>query len=77
MSYVTAGKEYARDSRYLTTRITADGRDGFPVEAARYRLVVSRACPWGPVTRGGGEWGRGRRVGAMCPGTAPWADAGD
>ncbi|MGW7452947.1 glutathione S-transferase family protein [Streptomyces sp. NPDC054787] len=46
MSYVTRGKEYARDSRYITTRITADGRDGFPVEAGRYRLVVSRACPW-------------------------------
>ncbi|GHB51449.1 glutathione S-transferase [Streptomyces cirratus] len=46
MSYVHAGKEYSRDSRYLTTRITADGRDGFPVESGRYRLVVSRACPW-------------------------------
>ncbi|MEV4948933.1 glutathione S-transferase C-terminal domain-containing protein [Streptomyces sp. NPDC053755] len=40
------GGEYSRDSRYLTTRITADGRDGFPVEPGRYRLVVSRACPW-------------------------------
>ena len=37
---------YTRDSSYLTTRITADGRDGFPVEAGRYRLVVARACPW-------------------------------
>ncbi|MFE2236965.1 glutathione S-transferase family protein [Streptomyces sp. JL2001] len=46
MSYVQHGKEYARDSRYLTTRITADGREGFPVEPGRYRLVVSRACPW-------------------------------
>ncbi|WP_432072833.1 glutathione S-transferase family protein [Streptomyces wuyuanensis] len=46
MSYVNPGGEYARDSRYITTRITADGRDGFPVEAGRYRLVVSRACPW-------------------------------
>ncbi|KOY54789.1 glutathione S-transferase family protein [Streptomyces sp. XY332] len=46
MSYVTRGKEYSRDDRYLTTRITADGRDGFPVEPGRYRLVVSRACPW-------------------------------
>ncbi|OKK21954.1 glutathione S-transferase [Streptomyces sp. CB00455] len=43
---MSAGKGYSRDSRYLTTRITADGRDGFPVEAGRYRLVVSRACPW-------------------------------
>lgn len=46
MSYVNPGGEYARDSRYITTRITADGRDGFPVEAGCYRLVVSRACPW-------------------------------
>ena len=37
---------YDRDTRYISTRITADGRDGFPVEAGRYRLVVSRACPW-------------------------------
>ncbi|MFT7840342.1 glutathione S-transferase C-terminal domain-containing protein [Saccharothrix sp. BKS2] len=26
--------------------MTADGRDGFPVEAGRYRLVAARACPW-------------------------------
>ncbi|GLW32599.1 glutathione S-transferase family protein [Actinoplanes regularis] len=38
--------EYSRDQRYLATRITADGRDGYPVEPGRYRLVVSRACPW-------------------------------
>jgi putative glutathione S-transferase len=38
--------EFNRDSRYITTRITADGRDGYPVEPGRYRLVVSRACPW-------------------------------
>lgn len=37
---------FERDQNYLTTRITADGRDGYPVEADRYRLVVSRACPW-------------------------------
>jgi putative glutathione S-transferase len=37
---------YDRDTKYLTTRITADGRDGFPVEPGRYRLVVARACPW-------------------------------
>ncbi|AXE24481.1 glutathione S-transferase family protein [Streptomyces globosus] len=46
MSYVHAGRDYERDTRYLTTRITADGRDGYPVEPGRYRLVVSRACPW-------------------------------
>ncbi|MDG6101678.1 glutathione S-transferase C-terminal domain-containing protein [Dactylosporangium aurantiacum] len=38
--------EFQRDQRYITTRITADGRDGYPVEPGRYRLVVSRACPW-------------------------------
>jgi glutathionyl-hydroquinone reductase len=39
-------KSFERDTRYIATRITADGRDGFPVEAGRYRLVVARACPW-------------------------------
>ncbi|NGN62374.1 glutathione S-transferase family protein [Streptomyces sp. A7024] len=38
--------EYKRDQNYLTTRITADGRDGYPVEPGRYRLVIARACPW-------------------------------
>jgi glutathionyl-hydroquinone reductase len=38
--------DYQRDTSYLTTRITADGRDGYPVQPGRYRLVVSRACPW-------------------------------
>jgi putative glutathione S-transferase len=38
--------EYNRDQRYISTRITADGRDGYPVEPGRYRLIVSRACPW-------------------------------
>lgn len=45
-SYVNPDGEFTRDQRYIATRITADGRDGFPVEAGRYRLVVSRACPW-------------------------------
>jgi putative glutathione S-transferase len=44
-SYVETGG-FKRDTNYLTTRITADGSEGFPVEAGRYRLVVSRACPW-------------------------------
>jgi putative glutathione S-transferase len=39
-------EEFDRDEDYITTRITADGRDGYPVEPGRYRLVVSRACPW-------------------------------
>ncbi|HST65233.1 MAG TPA: glutathione S-transferase C-terminal domain-containing protein [Mycobacteriales bacterium] len=38
--------EYERDSNYIQDRITADGRDGWPVEPGRYRLVVARACPW-------------------------------
>jgi len=37
---------YRRDQNYIRTRITADGRDGYPVEPGRYRLVVARACPW-------------------------------
>jgi glutathionyl-hydroquinone reductase len=37
---------YERDTTYLDARITADGRDGWPVEPGRYRLAVSRACPW-------------------------------
>jgi len=44
--YSVKGKGYERDSRYITTRITRDGEDGFPVEAGRYRLVAARACPW-------------------------------
>lgn len=44
--YVIPGGEFKRDTNYIETRITADGRDGFPVEAGRYRLIVSRACPW-------------------------------
>ena len=44
--YVIPGGEFNRDSNYIQTRITADGRDGYPVEPGRYRLIVSRACPW-------------------------------
>ena len=44
-SYVSADS-YDRDTSYLSTRITADGRDGWPLEPGRYRLVVSKACPW-------------------------------
>jgi putative glutathione S-transferase len=50
MSYVASGSgsegDFNRDTDYITTRITADGRDGYPVEPGRYRLVVARACPW-------------------------------
>lgn len=44
-SYVEPG-EFKRDTNYITTRITADGRDGYPVTPDRYRLVAARACPW-------------------------------
>ena len=44
-AYVDKG-EFSRDTNYITTRIAADGRDGYPVEPGRYRLVVARACPW-------------------------------
>ena len=43
-SYVE--ESYQRDTRYLADRITADGREGWPVQPGRYRLIVSRACPW-------------------------------
>ncbi|MFJ2296500.1 glutathione S-transferase family protein [Streptomyces sp. NPDC087894] len=39
-------KPFKRSRSHFADRITADGRDGWPVEAGRYRLVVSRACPW-------------------------------
>ena len=43
---VAESGEFARDRNYIASRITADGRDGYPVEPGRYRLIVSRACPW-------------------------------
>jgi glutathionyl-hydroquinone reductase len=46
MAYVNPQGEFTRDQRYIATRITEDGRDGYPVEPGRYRLVVARACPW-------------------------------
>jgi len=45
-TYSVKGKEFTRDTRYITTRITADGSEGWPVEPGRYRLVAARACPW-------------------------------
>jgi len=45
-AYVTGGNDFKRDTNYITTRVTRDGADGYPVEAGRYRLVVARACPW-------------------------------
>jgi len=46
MAYVQADQSFTRDTNYITDRITVDGRDGYPVEPGRYRLVVARACPW-------------------------------
>jgi putative glutathione S-transferase len=45
-SYVTPGQPFDRDTAYIEDRITRDARDGWPVEAGRYRLVAARACPW-------------------------------
>ena len=39
-------KSFERDMDYLPDRITRDGRDGWPVEPGRYRLVAAKACPW-------------------------------
>src|SRR5262245_16339856 len=46
MSEYRAEGEFKRDSRYIAKSIHEDGRDGYPVEPGRYRLIVSRACPW-------------------------------
>lgn len=45
-TYSSPGKEFSRDTNYIGTRITRDARDGYPVEAGRYRLVAARGCPW-------------------------------
>ncbi|APX31653.1 glutathione-dependent reductase [Brachybacterium sp. P6-10-X1] len=45
-AYVAKGKPFTRDMTYIDDRITRDGRDGWPVEAGRYRLIAARACPW-------------------------------
>ena len=37
---------FERDTDYIPDRITRDGRDGWPVEPGRYRLVAAKACPW-------------------------------
>ncbi|ADD43954.1 glutathione S-transferase family protein [Stackebrandtia nassauensis] len=38
--------EFQRSRSHFADRITADGSSGWPVEPGRYRLIVSRACPW-------------------------------
>ncbi|RAJ57460.1 putative glutathione S-transferase [Streptomyces sp. Amel2xB2] len=39
-------KAFKRSRSHFADRITADGAYGWPVEPGRYRLVISRACPW-------------------------------
>ena len=46
VAYVSTSGAFNRDTDYIATRITADGRDGYPVQPGRYRLIVARACPW-------------------------------
>ena len=41
-----ADSSFERDMDYVPDRITRDGRDGWPVEPGRYRLVAAAACPW-------------------------------
>jgi putative glutathione S-transferase len=38
--------EFVRTTAAFRHWITADGSSGFPVEAGRYHLYVSLACPW-------------------------------
>jgi len=38
--------EFVRQPNHFTDRITADGSSDYPVEAGRYVLYVSLACPW-------------------------------
>ncbi|WP_017541659.1 glutathione S-transferase family protein [Nocardiopsis halophila] len=39
-------EEIEREPAAFAERVTADGRFGRAAEPGRYRLVVSRACPW-------------------------------
>jgi len=38
--------EFVRTTSQFRHWVTADGSSGFPAEAGRYHLYVSRACPW-------------------------------
>ncbi|MEU5306215.1 glutathione S-transferase family protein [Streptomyces noursei] len=42
----SGSRPFTRSLSHFADRVTADGRDGWPVAAGRYRLVASRACPW-------------------------------
>ncbi len=37
---------FEREDSIFREWVTADGSSGFPVQAGRYHLYVSRACPW-------------------------------
>jgi glutathionyl-hydroquinone reductase len=43
---MTITTELKREPSKFTGRVTADARYGWPVQSGRYRLVISRACPW-------------------------------
>ena len=46
-TYISSSGEFERDQNYITTRITADGREGYPGGArAATGWSSSRACPW-------------------------------
>jgi putative glutathione S-transferase len=40
------GGAFVRNTTTFRGRVTADGSSGHPVEAGRYHLYVSYACPW-------------------------------
>jgi len=42
----TVSGEFVRQQDAFRDWVTADGRSGYPVEADRYHLYVSWACPW-------------------------------
>src|ERR1700738_5265523 len=73
MAYVASGGEFNRDTNYITTRITADGRDGYPVEPRRSRLGAARDWLTGEVVTNdfaqmtldfSAEWAKFHREGA-------------
>jgi glutathionyl-hydroquinone reductase len=43
---IDARGEFVRQEYRFRDRITADGSSGYPVQAGRYHLYVSLACPW-------------------------------
>jgi hypothetical protein len=65
---MTDGKtpgEFHRDARYITSRITADGRDGYPVE-----MTVDLSLAWTKYHRGRERMG-GRPFGDGTPRNRP------